>query len=458
MTFNRGVLRQIASQPAVWALGLFLVLLCAFGGGSRHDISGLAWLRSATAVILACGLWGMTRDQWAAAWKPIAVVLALGAVMLIQLVPLPVSLWGSLPDRELIAELDRLAGLGDVWRPITLSPSATWNSMASLIVPLTALVIFARLSDEVRQYLPIVVLAVGCLSAAIGIIQVLFGGPEALYFYEVTNPGEAVGLFANRNHNGVLGAISILIVLWRLSDRAGQRSVLDSLAWISLAMFLIAGIMVNASRAGLLCTLFASALVVVVRIAGGVRVRSQVEPKRNQLRALSLGAVLIVGTITLFAFFERSEAVQRIIAQEPGDDLRWKAASTTIGMALDNFVLGVGFGAFESAYRMVEPRDLLSPRYFNEAHNDLLQFVIEGGLPGLLVVILGAGMIIREAVFGGSQDRSLVSSDRTLAVLVVAVLAMASVVDYPLRTPIMMAVASWAFFTLGRSSRMVGRS
>ncbi len=456
MTPHQTQFKQIAKQPIVWALALFLVFVCAFGGGSRHDIAELVWLRSAAALILAFALWGLTRDHWSTAWKPIAVVLALAVVMLVQLVPLPSSIWASLPNRELIAELDRLAGLGDVWRPITLSPSATWNSMASLIVPLTALIIFARLSDGARQYLPNVILAVCCVSAAIGIIQILSGGAEALYFYEVTNRGQAVGLFANRNHNGVLTALGLLIVLWRLSDPFAERTSLTSLAWISLALFLIGGVMVNASRAGLLAAVFGIALVILVRFSGRLRGKESGPRNRSQVLGLLLGALLVIGTIGLFVLMDRSEAAQRFLAQDAADGLRWEAAATTLKLATDNMLLGVGFGAFDPAYRIVEPRELLSPRYFNEAHNDLLQFVIEGGLLGIAVALFGAAAMIREAIRGVPQSRTE-SSDRILALLVMTVLASASLVDYPLRTPIMMVVASWAFFTLGRSYRPVGR-
>ncbi len=447
-------MKQLSSEPVLWALGLLIILVCAFGGGSRLDIAELAWLRSGTALILAYAVWGFRRQNWRDASHPLILILLLAAIMIAQLVPLPVSVWSSLPGRQIIAELDQLAGLGDVWRPITLSPSATWNSVGSLIVPLTALVLMARLSEQARSILPLGIVAIGCLSAGLGLLQILLGAPDSLYFYEVTTNGSAVGLFANRNHNGVLVAISLLIVLWRLSDGKDKGGLIRSMMATALVLFLLAGVLVNSSRAGLLCTLLSVGLVAFVRILTVTRNSDASKSKVRQMAPLWGGSILVFATTAMFVAGERSAAAERLLGQDPTGGLRWNTIPTTLQIAMDNLFFGVGFGAFEWAYRTVEPRELLGPHYFNEAHNDWLQLIIEGGIPALVVAALTILMLVRGAMRRTTaEDRDL----RVLAILVAIILAVGSVVDYPLRTPLMMVVGAWVLFTLGRAPNSTDR-
>jgi O-antigen ligase len=121
-------------------------------------------------------------------------------------------------------------------------------------------------------------------------------------------------------------------------------------------------------------------------------------------------------------------------------------------MIVDQFPYGSGFGSFEDLYRTVEPVQLLSNRYLNQAHNDWAQILIEGGLPALLLLLVVLAWAVRRAVQvyraapGSSRDLAL------LALIVLTMLGLASIVDYPLRTPAMAvfaitlvaAVESWA--------------
>mgnify|MGYP007125385276 CR=1 FL=1 len=78
------------------------------------------------------------------------------ALTIAHLVPLPPAIWSQLPGRELVSEIDRAAGLGDVWRPLSLTPGATWNALHAQLVPLAALVLGAQLGrDDLWRLLPL---------------------------------------------------------------------------------------------------------------------------------------------------------------------------------------------------------------------------------------------------------------------------------------------------------------
>ncbi len=120
---------------------------------------------------------------------------------------------------------------------------------------------------------------------------------------------------------------------------------------------------------------------------------------------------------------------------------------------------GSGFGSFDSAFRRYEPGGLLSIIYMNEAHNEPLQLVIEGGIPALLL------LVVFLAWWGWTATRvtapSRPSSSRALSiawVTAMAILMASSLVDYPLRTPLLSALFAVGIVEMARSARRSSES
>src|SRR5690606_18483693 len=91
------------------------------------------------------------------------------------------------------------------------------------------------------------------------------------------------------------------------------------------------------------------------------------------------------------------------------------------------------------------------PNYFNNAHNDWLQFVIEGGTPAMLIAAaMAAALAIRLVALVRARDRRgdprIARAWLGFAILVV--LGFASLFDYPLRVPSLMGMAFIAFVEL----------
>ena len=104
-------------------------------------------------------------------------------------------------------------------------------------------------------------------------------------------------------------------------------------------------------------------------------------------------------------------------------------------------------------YHIYEPTALLIPHYVNQAHNDLAQLVIEGGLPATILLLLLMAWIL-------SAVRALIIRRGTLILgifwmTVVIVLAAASLVDYPLRTPIFQVLGVWLVVLLAEDRRVL---
>ena len=65
--------------------------------------------------------------------------------------------------------------------------------------------------------------------------------------------------------------------------------------------------------------------------------------------------------------------------------------------------LGSRFGTFEPIFEVYEPTSALDLDYLNHAHNDLLEWVLTGGLPALL--LLGAFLLWRGRAVGAYRRR-----------------------------------------------------
>jgi hypothetical protein len=186
-----------------WALVAFIMLTFLTGGAARGDVQSLVILRPAAVVFCAIGLWSLSWAEVRAYKFLFSLAAAVFALVALHLIPLPPSIWGALPGRAFIVEIDKGAELGLVWRPISMVPAATRNALYALFIPLATLILAVQIGRERRFQILIVFISVGLASGLLGMLQVVSAPDGPLYFYDVTNNGSAVGLFSNRNHQAM---------------------------------------------------------------------------------------------------------------------------------------------------------------------------------------------------------------------------------------------------------------
>jgi hypothetical protein len=435
----------LATSGPFRALCVLLVAAFLFGGGARGDIESLIILRPLAVLILGYGLCGLELSHIKANRFMAGMALAIVALPMLHLLPMPPAWWGKLPGRGLITAIDKAAGLGEVWRPLSMAPDATLNAIEAALVPFAVLVLGLRLGARERQHLVGVVLILGGISAVLGLAQVLDGTNLSLYFYKVTNDGKAVGLFANRNHQALmLSALLPMLAVWSQGNVSGtQRASTAKLVGLLAGLALLPLIMITGSRAGLL--LAATALVLISVFFRPSNLRNSgaasASPANILTRArpaLPLAIVLIcAGLVALTVWFGRAAAWQRLFVSAPGDDMRFLAVPTVWAMIQHYFPLGSGVGSFEQVYQIHEPDTLLEPTYMNHAHNDWLEVMLTGGLPAMALLIVAiAGFCVRARRLGAGRVQ--LTPDVRLAwlgMVVILLAALASISDYPLRVP-----------------------
>jgi hypothetical protein len=432
----------------------FLVIVFFTGGGSRDDIQSLLLLRPVAVLFCAYALTVKAPEQWKGRMFPLYILGALLALMVLQLIPLPPSVWTALPERQIFANIADIAGIEQPWRPLTLSPSKTLNSLFALAVPIAAMMLYLNLDREYRRRAVPVLIILCSISALWAIFQAIGPARGPLYLYRITNFGSGVGLFANRNHQAVMLASTIVMLGWYAGSLKPhvRQAVLKFYASVATILVFVPLIFITGSRAGLLLMMPALVLALCLIYFGGyypgktARKRRPSSSKFSLLSGrrlmLAIGIVTISGMAIASVLLSRSLAFDRLFSGGDVEELRWQLLPTLVTMLKDYMPWGSGFGSFEHVYKIYETPELLRPSYLNQAHNDWLQFFIEGGVPALLIAICA---IVWFCVRLGTVAKTWRSSNPVkygvlMCLAAILFLLAASIGDYPLRVPIIMAI------------------
>lgn len=430
-------------------LGLLAVLLLAtflLGGSARSDVASLPFLRPLTAMIFVAAVITAMPDAWRRAPWTVAVAAASLLLCLFQLVPLPPEIWTELPGRQIAADVYRSAGMALPWHPLTLTPQHTWNAAFFLLSPISALMIALALTPGQVQRILVVLIGLAMLSAGIGALQSL--GAPGLHLYAVTNRDAAVGLFANRNHAALLSACALpLLGLYTGASGSLRRS-----AAVLAALMLVPMILLTGSRAGLAWAVLALPMMLWVH---GRRTGS------GRLAAAWpwIAAVAVVGVAAIFVMGERVPALLRLAETGGPAELRLNAVPTIWRAVADHWPWGSGIGSFVEVYGIYEPQDLLGVAYLNHAHNDVLELLLTGGLPAAVLMAAGAASLVRAVVApkpGPLHGTEPMEDPRWARAgwSIVILLSLASIVDYPLRTPILALLLAVAAALVARRNRL----
>lgn len=409
-------------------LGIALLAIAAvFGGASRPDVAAPIVVRFASVIALTVlAARGAFRfGSWSRSEK--ALWLLLLGVPLLQLIPLPWSVWTALPARAYAIELFDLMGVKP-WQPITLVHDRTVNAFAALFPALAAFAIGRQLDDRGIRRAWMTILAIALLSALLGMMQMLGGTDSPLRFYQITNEDSATGLFSNSNHHALYLAIAMpAVALWVDGNREANRPLPTT---------------VKVGAAAALAVLFGTAVLTFSRAGVAFGIVSMLLSlwlmrPRVSSRLLSFRAVSIVGgglaALTILAIvFQSALSSFAGIGQAEG---RLDNFPLLLRMIRDSFPVGTGMGSLDPVFRGYETLERLKFGYLNNAHNDYLQLVIEAGVFAVVgLAIFFAKMAPRLSAAYRAQAGSSMVLPRLLGANAIVLCLIHSVVDYPLRT------------------------
>ena len=431
------------------ASAILLAFSFVFGGASQNhalrlalvELAALPLLVLATGRLVQAGLWREHRFA-------LSLLAALVAVPLLQLIPLPPTIWTALPGRDQMALALELAGLPPGWSPLSLAPEQTWRAALALTPPAAFLIAILSLSPLQRERMVQFCIAAAIAGILLGAAQLASGG-VGLYLWNWVGAGSVTGFFANRNHlaSFLLVTLPFAVILGAATLRRRDRRT--SALWLGA---LFAGLVVVAlaairSRAGI--TLFAPVMVVSLLAAWIAAGRGRPGPGLLVLVGsigAALTAVAVLALPPILARFDTQDQLE-------GRADRWPLVAETAQTYLP---LGTGIGSFDAVYRSVEPLAELDSTFFNQAHNEYLETWLEAGWLGIGLILAFFVWYARRCWTAWKAPPSREGDLQRAASIGIGVLLLHSIVDYPLRTTalaVVLALCCGLLELAGRSRR-----
>jgi O-antigen ligase len=416
-------------------VGPAYLFLCLILGGSAQGI----WQNMALQLL------GLGLIAWAALAddslpidrraRQIVVIAVLSiALVALQMVPLPASVWTHLGGRGVVAHGYEILGIGPQAAPLSLAPYRSLDSLLGLIPPLALFIAILSRGAYRPSWLAAALLLAAMAGVILGALQMSETGNIAdshWYLYEQTNYGFATGFFANANHMADLLACTLpFLAALLVSARSGnrQRNTAIVIAVAAATLLIVIGIALNHSLAvyGLTPPVLAASALILV-------------PKRSVWRRwwTLATAVLVVASVA-------GLATTSVRTGQLGSDLQSSAQSreemlsTTAHAVRDFLPWGSGLGSFVNVYHLYEDPAQVNDSYVIHAHNDYAELALETGIPGVLLML--AFLIWwAAAVWSSWRDPDASAYARAASIASGAIL-LHSVVDFPLRTAAIEAV------------------
>ncbi|HEY0014610.1 MAG TPA: O-antigen ligase family protein [Allosphingosinicella sp.] len=413
----------------------YLLLCLLLGGASAAGIWGNMLLQLlALPIIAAAALASPTTPIPAPGRQLVALLLAAVAVVAMQLVPLPPSIWTTIPGREGVAAGFIAVGAELPWLTTSLSPYRTISSALWLLPAIAVLLAILRLRAFKPGPIAWTIVGVTIVSVAIGAMQVAGGETSRWYFYEITNRGASTGFFSNANHLATLLVctfpfLTALYLHARDKGRSVQKNSGLLVILVGAVGLVVVGVAVNRSLAGVglsVPVLAASALMFLSRRGRGM-------PKW----LLALVPVLVVASVAVAL---TAPTGNNLIGEEArsSQESRFTSFSRSLDAAGEVFPAGSGIGSFQEIYRTREDPGTMQRSYMNHVHSDYIELLLETGLPGMIVLALFLYWWARRtwAIWRADErdHYALAGSIASAAILA------HSAVDYPLRTAAVAAV------------------
>ncbi len=303
-------------------------------------------------------------------WIAISIV-AFFSLSILQLIPLPSYILKAVSPGE-YSIINRLS-LSSV-SAISLYRHATMLEAVKFSLYLMVF-LMASFGIEGRRDLKRIInslIVFGFLLSIFAIIQKATWNGKIYWFRELSSGGSAFGPFVNRNHfAGLIGMLIPLALGVSLESRIRGKQAFFGFLCVVMGIALFYSL----SRGGII-SFFAS-----ISVFSGILLYNRTSKKSVFFIAVFLSVLFayliylgISPVIERFAQAEKDTSMaQRIIA--------WQGTIKAIG---DFWLFGSGLGTFQYVFPVYYPSGL--QLFYDHAHNDYLEFFLETGLIGAVIM------------------------------------------------------------------------
>ena len=222
----------------------------------------------------------------------------------------------------------------------------------------------------------------------------------------------------------LIGILATGVTAAASSDRLARPIRLA--AAVAVTLVLIVGTALTGSRTGI------SLLLLVVPLQG-LLLCGLLEVRQAKWLGLTLAGLVLLFAAGAYLLHDNLVVDRTAARFLLGEDPRVKIWEDTRFAIAQLWPWGAGLGNFTPALLAIERLEVVDPTSPNRAHNDYLEFALEAGLPGYILGAAAAVVVLalvirawRAPPFGW---RAVLFSLGTLAII-----ALHSLVDYPLRS------------------------
>lgn len=425
-----------------WGKAAFVVLCLLLGGASARGagVVGNCLLQILAIIVIAVAVWKSRGPVIPPTARSLLLIVSLFCLyVLLSLVPLPPAVWQALPGREAVTHGYELLGLPSPALPLTLSWQQSIASILWVLPPAAVFLLVSRVSARERGRLVWLILAFCAVSIVLGVAQLLGGENSPLRFYQITNRNQPVGFFSNANHFAIMLVCALPLagyVAGRSATRRGSKAERGSALIVAgaVALFLLAGIATVGSLAGY-------GLALPATLAAFLIYRKAAHGQVGREWCAAAGILFLIFLGLAFVGPLNNEKLSEEYSGDPSS--RAYFAQTTIEGIVETFPVGSGLGTFQEIYRTHDDPNRVSHEYTNHAHNDYLEFVLELGTVGGILILAFLIWWLTRSVAAWRSNFEGSGLARAGSVMIFIVL-LHSIVDYPLRTSAVGALFAFA--------------
>jgi len=373
-----------------WASGILEVCLFALGS---------TWL-----ALYALNLARIPRT-FRRAWPALALFGGWLLVLCAQVLPLPVAMIAAVSKGSVASGVWTPAWIRSqgAWAVISVEPEASWAFLLRSLAYAVAFgltLVLVRNRDRLRV-LAFVIIGSGLLQAILGSFFHLAGMKYELFSTALDHTGAAMGTFVNRDHYAgylemtlAVGIGMMIATLRGSGPRTWRQMLRDWVSWLVsprvllrlMLVVMVIALVMTRSRMG------NSAFFMSVLIAGVIGLALSRHATRSTV--ILLVSLIVIDIFVVGAWFGVEKVVHRLeqTTFTRGDKARSGSGEQSVEervepglMALkvrkDFPFVGTGGGTFYVVFPQYREQEI--DAYYDNAHNDYVQFAVETGVLGL---------------------------------------------------------------------------
>ncbi len=242
--------------------------------------------------------------------------------------------------------------------------------------------------------------------AIFAIIQKATWNGGIYWFRELTQGGTPFGPFVNRNHYaGFIGMLIPLTLGLAFTRKKRERKILFGF----FALIMAVSLFLSLSRGGII-SFFAGITVFGLFLSWD---------KFRAKKSWTLTAFIFVLFLYLL-YLGINPVIDRFYETDITREARIAVWSETVNAFKDFYLTGSGLGTFINVFLFYSPEAIRS--IYDHAHNDYLEFILEAGIIGTVLLLLFLFFFVRSIVGGSWAGRtgifkiSMLSSITTIAI------------------------------------------